>query len=214
MNIGNQTDYWNKVSNNKEFTTELDISLMDKFVDKEGLIVDYGCGYGRTLNDLYLHGYRNLLGFDYASAMIQRGRREYPYLNLQTCQDNKIACAPDSVSLVILFAVLTCIIDNDKQEELLNEIMRVLKPGSILYINDFLINSDDRNLERYRRYAGKYHTYGVFELPEGALLRHHEESWITTLTRQFKQEYYKQITFQTMNGHTSHGFIFIGRKKG
>ncbi|MBB3187516.1 class I SAM-dependent methyltransferase [Microbacter margulisiae] len=214
MDIENQTDYWNKVSNDKEFTTRLDMSLIDKFVDKEALIVDYGCGYGRTLNELYLHGYRNLLGFDYASAMIQRGQREYPYLNLQTCQDNKIACEADSVSLVILFAVLTCIIDNDKQEELINEIIRVLKPGGMIYINDFLINSDDRNLERYRMYAGKYNTYGVFELPEGAVLRHHEESWITTLTEQFKKEHYQRITFQTMNGHTSNGFIFMGRKKG
>lgn len=39
--------------------------------------------------------------------------------------------------MIILFAVLTCITEDEKQNALINEIKRVLKPGGIIYINDF-----------------------------------------------------------------------------
>ncbi|MDP7980208.1 hypothetical protein [Bacillus multifaciens] len=34
---------------------------------------------------------------------------------------------------------------------------------------------DERHIERYTKYHEKYHTYGVFELADGAVLRHHHE---------------------------------------
>jgi len=213
MKYNNQIEYWNTVSKEKEFSTSLDFKLIADYLKIDSLIVDYGCGYGRTLNELYSQGFKNLMGFDYASEMIEYGKNKFPYLNLQTSENNRIECDSNSVDLVILFAVLTCIIDNDMQEELINEIKRVLKPGGLIYINDFLINSDERNLDRYNKFADKYGTYGVFELIEGAIVRHHEENRIFKLTKDFSKETYKKIQFTTMNGNVSNGFIFIGQKK-
>ena len=212
MKFDDQIDYWNKVSKEKEFTTSLDLKLLSDYIRPDSLIVDYGCGYGRTLEELYKQGFKNLIGFDFASEMIERGKLEFPYLNLKTSENNRIDCHSNSVDLVILFAVLTCIIDNELQRELMSEIKRILKPGGLIYINDFLVNSDERNLERYNKFAIKYKTYGVFELPEGAVLRHHEENWIAILTKDYIKETYKRIEFKTMNGNISNGFIFIGRK--
>jgi SAM-dependent methyltransferase len=213
MTFDNQKDYWNKVARDKEFTTSVDLELIAPFLTTNALIVDYGCGYGRTLNELYAHGFKNSIGFDFSDEMIQRGRLEYPHLNLKTGKNNKIDCFSDSVDLVILFAVLTCIIDNNKQKQLLEEISRVLKPEGFIYINDFLLNNDERNLQRYKASADKYGTFGVFELPEGAILRHHDEKWIPELTAGFKQEALKKIEFKTMNDHVSNGFVFLGRKQ-
>ncbi len=68
---------------------------------------------------------------------------------------------------------------NDKEQiALLKEIKRVLKPNGILYINDFLLNTDERNIERYKLFQDKYQKYGVFELPEGAAVRHHDIKWV------------------------------------
>ena len=209
----NQKSYWNKVAPTKNFTTTLDFNLIPDSIKKESLIVDYGCGYGRTLNELHARGFNNLLGFDFASDMIERGGEEFPYLDLKTSKDNKIDCESGSVDMVILFAVLTCIIEDEKQDSLIKEISRVLKPGGIIYINDFLVNTDERNTKRYNQFLEKYGTYGVFELPEGAVLRHHEESHVSQLTKGFVKETYKTIQFKTMNGHISNGFVFIGKKK-
>jgi ubiquinone/menaquinone biosynthesis C-methylase UbiE len=212
MKFANQIEYWNTVSKEKEFTTSIDVKLISDHIKTDSLIVDYGCGYGRILDELYSHGFKNSIGFDFASDMIERGKTEFPYLNLKTSRNNRIDCDSNSVDLVILFAVLTCIIDNEMQKELMNEIKRVLKPGGLIYINDFLVNSDERNVDRYNKFANKYGTYGVFELTEGAILRHHEENWISELTKDFFKETYKKVKFKTMNGNISNGFIFIGRK--
>jgi ubiquinone/menaquinone biosynthesis C-methylase UbiE len=76
-----------------------------------------------------------------------------------------------------LFAVLTYIPSDDDQRVLLAEVRRVLRPEGILYISDLLINTDLRNLERYERDADQFGVYGVFELPEGVIVRHHREEW-------------------------------------
>ena len=212
MNYKNQIEYWNTESQNKKFTTTLDFHLISDYLNPDSLIVDYGCGYGRTLNELHTIGFTNLIGFDYASEMIERGKMEFPYLNLNTSTNNRIDCASNSVDMVILFAILTCIIDNEAQRHLIAEIERVLKPNGLIYINDFLVNSDLRNLYRYNKFENKYSNYGVFELAEGAILRHHEESWIFSLTENYNREIYKRISFKTMNGNISNGFAFIGRK--
>lgn len=212
MKYKNQLEYWNAVSQEKEFTTFLDFQLISDYLNPDSLIVDYGCGYGRTLNEFHKFGFRKLIGFDYASEMIERGKTEFPYLDLKISTKNSIDCTSNSVDMVILFAVLTCISNNEAQKQLINEIERVLKPNGLIYINDFLVNSDLRNLERYDKFKNKYGNYGVFELPEGAVLRHHVKDWIFSLTENYNRDIYKKISFKTMNGNISNGFVFIGRK--
>lgn len=205
-----QDEYWNSVSGKKEFTTPFQAEAFSRFVKRESRILDVGCGYGRTLDELYHNGYRNLIGIDFSSGMIERGKQQFPYLDLRVKENDTIALPDGSVDAVILFAVLTCIQTNGEQEQLLREIKRVLKPQGILYVNDFLLNTDERNLSRYEKFKEVYGTYGVFELPEGAVCRHHDEAWIKQLLGDFSELEYSHLTFTTMNGNKSNGFYFIG----
>ncbi len=211
MEVKKQKEYWESVSQKKNFTTPFQADEFEKNVKKDGFVLDIGCGYGRTLNELHQLGYSNLLGMDFSQGMVERGHRTYPYLNLKVMQEGKIDMADSSVDAVILFAVLTCISNNAEQLKLVREIHRVLKPGGVIYVNDFLLNQDQRNLDRYDKYQERYGTYGVFELPEGAVLRHHDESWIRELLSDFQEISFRHLTFTTMNGHTSNGFYFLGR---
>lgn len=205
--------YWNSVSDTKNFATPFQIDEFQKFVRQDAIILDVGCGYGRTLNELKQYGYHNLIGIDFSEGMIRRGRKEFPELDLRVKESDTIELPDCSVDAVILFAVLTCIISNTEQQYLINEIQRVLKPGGILYINDFLLNTDERNITRYNASASKYNTYGVFELPEGAIVRHHSEDWIKELLESFSDKEYERLTFTTMNGNKSNGFFYIGSKR-
>ena len=206
-----QVEYWNGVSEQKEFTTPFQAEQFAKYVKKDSTILDVGCGYGRTLDELYHNDYHNLIGIDFSSGMIERGKHQFPYLDLRVKKDAKIALPDASVDAVILFAVLTCIRTNEEQEQLLSEIKRVMKPQGILYVNDFLLNADERNLSRYKKYKDIYGIYGVFELPEGAVCRHHDITWIKQLLNDFAELEYEDLTFTTMNGHKSNGFYFIGK---
>lgn len=81
--------------------------------------------------------------------MIERGKEQFPHLDLRVKDGAAIDLPDQSAEAVILFAVLTCIPSSQEQKELIEEIDRVLKPGGILYVNDFLLNTDERNTSRY-----------------------------------------------------------------
>ena len=148
----------------REFTTPFQAGEFSKYVKRDNSILDVGCGYGRTLGELYYNGYRNLIGIDFSKGMIARGKQQFPYLDLRVKDDAKISLPDASIDAVILFAVLTCIRTNEGQEQLLSEIKRILKPQGILYVNDFLLNTDERNLTRYAKYK---ETYGIYSLISG-----------------------------------------------
>ena len=205
-----QKEYWDSVSEKKEFTAPFQAEEFAEYVKQDSCILDVGCGYGRTMNELYQRGYRNLTGIDFSAGMIERGKVQFPYLDLRVKEDERIDLPDKSVDAVILFAVLTCIRTDEEQKKLIAEIQRVLKPRGILYVNDFLLNTDERNVSRYEKYWKTYGIYGVFELLEGAVCRHHNEAWIRQLLNPFSQLEYSHLTFTTMNGHQSNGFYFIG----
>ena len=207
-----QKEYWDSVSEKKEFTTPFQAEEFSKYVHKDSLIVDIGCGYGRTLNELSGFEFKNLIEFDFSDEMIERGKRQFPGLDLRVKKNELVDMPDESVDAVILFAVLTCRYKDEEQKKLISEIRRILKSGGVLYVNDFLLNTDDRNLDRYRKFENEFGVFGVFELLEGAIVRHHSEESIKELLGDFAEKEYSNLTFTTMNGHTSNGFFFIGAK--
>lgn len=208
--------YWDSVSEKKEFTTPFQIEEFSKFVEKDGTVLDVGCGYGRTLEELHQLDFQHLIGIDFSDDMIKRGHVQFPHLDLRVKKDETIDMPDESVDAVILFAVLTCIASNEEQQELIREIYRVLKPGGILYVNDFLLNTDERNISRYDAYHKEHGgEYGTFALPEGAICRHHDKIWMKELLEHaggFDKMAFEHLTFTTMNGNKSNGFYFIGKK--
>ncbi|EPY2273637.1 class I SAM-dependent methyltransferase [Clostridium sporogenes] len=208
-----QKAYWNDVAHKKEFTTPFHFKEFAKYVRKDARILDVGCGYGRTLEQLYQNGYKNLIGIDFSEKMIQRGKKQYPYLDLRVKLQDSIELKSESCDAVILFAVLTCIINNQEQLKLLKDIERVLKPGGILYINDFLLNTDERNVSRYNIFLEKHQKYGVFELPDGAIVRHHHINWVEKCVNSFEKLSLNQVVYTTMNGNKSNGYYYLGRKR-
>ena len=211
----NPIDYWNSLAVTKTFTTDFKLEIFGARVPRDAQILDVGCGYGRILAELWANGYRNLTGLDPADALIRRGQSLFPHLHLVPQKNPAVLDVPDSsVDAVLLCAVLTCVVQDDAQERLVGEIHRVLKPGGIVYCSDFLLNDDSRNQERYQRFADRHGTFGIFELPEGALLRHHAEHHIRRLFAAFQPDCYETVTFQTMNGHTSRGFYLTAVKPG
>ncbi len=210
-----QTDYWNRVAAEKRFSHPVNLEWLSRYAasgTRQPFILDYGCGYGRTLALLSAAGFEKILGIDFSAGMLARCRSELAGVRLVRNSGQGLPLKDDSIDIVILFAVLTCIPHSDQQRNQIAELRRVLQPRGLLYISDLLINDDARNRERYQRYADDYGCYGVFELPEGVVVRHHDRQWMAELTSSFEPLEFETMSVTTMNGNQSSAFQYLGRK--
>jgi ubiquinone/menaquinone biosynthesis C-methylase UbiE len=162
------------------------------------------------LGELFNEGYENLIGLDFSPAMIAAARAQYPEITFEVVQSSTIPLPDSSVDGVLLFSVLTCIPTNEGQRALLREVHRVLSRGGLLYISDLWLQKDERNLTRYARDEQKYGVYGVFDLPEGVTVRHHDPAWIETLTSDFEMVALDHLDVVTMNGNPAQAFQWFG----
>jgi SAM-dependent methyltransferase len=211
--LASQVNYWDSVAQKKRFSHPLRLEWLEGYLDSRARVLDYGCGYGRTLRELVRAGYRNAVGVDFSEAMLTRCRQEFPQVNLIRNDGRTLPFETASMNAVLLFATLTCIPQDEAQRALVAEVERVLRPGGLLYISDLLLNEDARNRERYERYSEVYGAFGVFELPEGVVVRHHRREWIEELTGSFAQLEYEPFSVMTMNGNTSAAFQYLGRRE-
>lgn len=212
MDTSKQKAYWDKVAGYKNFTTPLSVELLKQYLRPDSRILDFGCGQGRILQQLKNEGFLNLSGVDISKNMIGISGKNLPGADFRVNSGVTIPYNDSSFDCVIIAAVLTCIISSDEQRKLLAEIKRILVPEGLVYINDFLINDDQRNISRYEEYEKKYGIYGVFEIEEGVTMRHHKLDWISELTSSFTKLLFEEKMYTTMNGHVSEGFCFIGVK--
>lgn len=208
-----QISYWDRVAPEKRFSHPLRLDWLGRYLkNPQAKILDYGCGYGRTLAELSAAGHENIFGADFSEAMLARSRDEVTHSKVVRNDGRNLPFKAGSFDLVLLFAVLTCIPDSADQRVLITEVERVLRPGGLVYFSDLLVNTDQRNRERYQQYAATYECYGVFELPEGVVVRHHRREWIEELTNPFQQLEYVPFKVTTMNGNASAAFQYLGRK--
>ena len=210
IDLNSQYEYWNTTGTKKSFAHPLNLRRVRQWMSDEGCILDFGCGYGRVLGELYKEGYDKLIGLDFSPAMIAAARAQYPEIAFEQIESLTIPLPDASVDGVLLFSVLTCIPTDEGQRELLKEVNRVLSRGGLLYISDLWLQTDERNLTRYARDEQKYGIYGVFDLPEGVTVRHHDPKWIETLTSDFTTVALDELEVVTMNGNPAKAFQWFG----
>ena len=211
--IGHQTEYWNRSGPGKPFTHPVNLDRLEQFLSHESRILDFGCGYGRVLAMLRERGFTNLVGVDHASSLIALARERHPNIPFEELPDPlHLPFAENSFDGVLLIAVLTCIPSDENQVAIMNELRRVLRPGGVMYLSDLWLQTDTRNIERYARGQEKHGVYGVFDLPEGVTLRHHDRKWIEELTSRFEKLVQDEVETRTMNGNSASGFQLFCRK--
>jgi SAM-dependent methyltransferase len=212
VGLDNQVEYWNSTGTGKTFGHPLEPSWLAD-VDRAAHVLDYGCGYGRLAGLLAGQGFTNVEGVDVASRLVARARALWPAARFTVLDHPPVLPYADgNVDVVLLFAVLTCIPGDVAQRELVAELRRVLRPGGLLYVSDLCLQEDERNRSRYRQFAAKYGTYGVFETGDGAICRHHSPEWLRGLMTAFDVVATREIPVQTMNGRPARATQLLAAK--
>ncbi|MBI4476553.1 MAG: class I SAM-dependent methyltransferase [Acidobacteria bacterium] len=209
----NQRAFWNTVAATKTFSHPLDVARFSSLVSREASVLDYGCGYGRVCRELRSAGYSNIIGVDPSSAMIDRARAENPGITFQILDSDTLPFMAAPFDAVLLFSVLTCIVDDGEQHSVVREIERALRRGGILYVSDILLQEDDRNRERYDTGVRAFGRYGVFELEPGVRFRHLPRAWVEELMSGFVPLDFVEIEVTTMNGNPAKAFQYWGAKR-
>lgn len=204
--------YWNEIGSQKNFEDPLHLERLAPFVTQDAAIMEYGCGYGRLLQYLHTQGYSNLQGFDLAPNMIERGNRKNPNLKLAALEQSAIVPLKDhSIDAIIISTVLCCIVSQEAQKAVIEEVLRLLKPKGVLYLSDFLICKHPSYEEKYQRGLESYKDWGVYTTSEGVAVRHHTTNWIMKLLEPFDIQWFEQFDFKTMNNNVARSFHCIAQ---
>jgi SAM-dependent methyltransferase len=210
--LENQLVYWNSTDTAKTFTHPVEFVWLDG-LDREARILDYGCGYGRIAGLLRDLGFHGVEGVDIAPNLVERARIQWPAVSFDVLDaPPALPHAYASVDAVLLFAVLTCVPTDEGQEQLITELLRLLRPGGILYLSDLCLQDDQRNRARYEAFAAKYGTFGVFETDDGAVCRHHTMDRFDRLLGGFELVTAREISVDTMNGRPAKAVQMLASK--
>jgi SAM-dependent methyltransferase len=211
--LTNHVAYWDGVGATKTFTHPVNFTWLAE-VSPNARILDYGCGYGRVMAELNEQGFRDVSGVDLSPALISRGRQLRLDLRFEVLESPPtVPHASASFDVVLLFAVLTCIPNDDAQRALIAELIRVLAPGGLLYLSDMVLQDDERNRARYTAYAEEYDTpHGVFATGDGAVCRHHHITELRSYLKDLNVLHERRIDVTTMNRHRSKAVQLLARK--
>ena len=157
-------------------------------------------------------GWRNAVGVDFAAGMIARGLREHPGLDLRHIEGLPLAESDGAFDAAILFAVLTCIPADAEQRALIAELQRLIRPGGLLYVSDYLLQTDARYLARYAAGKARHGVLGVWDRDDGAIFRHHTRQALDALLTGFEPVAQREVETVTLSGASATAIQLLVRR--
>ncbi|MFW5415589.1 class I SAM-dependent methyltransferase [Nocardiopsis sp. CNT-189] len=201
--------YWEGPGAAKDFTHPVPYRLLREHLGPGARVLDLGCGYGRVLRELADAGYR-AVGTDPSAALIARGRRERPDLDLRHVPGPPLPFPDGSFDAVLLVSVLAVVPDGAEQRRIAAEAERLCAPGGTVLLCDFPLQDHPRHTERYAASASPVH--GVFTTPDGGVFRHHDPAHLAALFPGCTRVHAEEVEMTSMNGHPIRGLQWLLRR--
>src|SRR5579885_2619116 len=106
----------------------------------EKKILDVGCGSGGTLQSFLRYGASatHLYGIDLAEHRIERARSVNPVMHWYAGSAHQLPYEDASFDLVTSFVLFSSILSESLRQKIAGEIWRVLKPGGLIVLHDFV----------------------------------------------------------------------------
>lgn len=202
------TAFWNTAVEKKSFGHPLPASVVSHFC-KPGRVLDFGCGTGRLAGQLVREGF-DVAGIDSSIGMLNKAQS-----NLSNCDfrlyEGSLSWDSNDFDAVMLVALLTSVPNRGDQARVIGETTRVLKVGGYIFVSDMPIQWSNRYVSRYKNGMKKYNDFGVFEIPNGGIVRHHQLSYFLQLMSPFYTLMLEPYEVTTMNGNQATAIRYLGQ---
>jgi SAM-dependent methyltransferase len=110
-------------------------------------ILDLGVGGGRTVKALTAIS-ADYRGIDYVEEMVALCKETFPHLQFSWADARDLSLfGSNTFSLVFFSCTGICMVDHDGRIKILNEVLRVLRPGGI-----FIFSSGNRNRKKHHQF--------------------------------------------------------------
>lgn len=165
--VENVVDYYKELCQNGCF--EYESVIIERYFPKKSMVLDIGCGAGRTTIALKEDGYK-VVGIDYSVKMIEtaiRLNREIDYYVQDARNMDFEDCSFDCA--IFSFNGLMLLERFEERKQVLLEIRRVLKLNGIFFFTTpFLDNKIDKGYwnEKVRKYGKNFEQLSSTELLE------------------------------------------------
>ena len=146
MKQNNQEEIWNAIAEPwAEFRLKPIDEVVDFLKDKKGKILDLGCGNGKHFSSMK----GEIYGVDFSENMLKFAKeiseKNKLNANLTRTSADYLPFKNDFFDAAICVAVIHCIPEEEKREEALKELFRVLKPKAEAWISVW-----DKNQESFK----------------------------------------------------------------
>jgi SAM-dependent methyltransferase len=202
--------YWEANAEAYTFAHPLDLDWIAG-LPEGARILDFGCGYGRLTAELAAAGWR-AVGVDFSAGMIERGQRAHPGLELRQIEGLPLAEPDGAFDAALLVAVLTCIPDDAGQRALIAELARLIRPGGLLCVSDYLLQTGARHAARYSAGLARHGLYGVWDRDDGGVFRHHTREALDALLAGFEPVAERAVETKTLSGAKTTAIQLLTRK--
>lgn len=138
--------------------TEMEKEVVLKYAKGKKNCLEVGCATGKLTNWLYQNGIKNIQGIEISPLMVERARKNFPYLDITIGDVTELKYSDESLDF-IFFNCLDYLYPYSKRAEAISEIMRVLKPNGI-----FLCNLHIKKIFRKSGYQEQETAIGNFKV--------------------------------------------------
>jgi len=141
---------------------------------KPGLTADIGCGSGREVAWLTVHGFQ-AVGYDPSEGLLQEARKRYPQLDFKTAALPELAGIDDDTFDNVLCETVIMHLGRDAIAPSVRRLLTILKPNGIMYLSWRVSPSDQRDCHG-RLYAAFDKDLVLRDLAATAILLNQEET--------------------------------------
>ena len=208
-------EIWNEQSKLQNFVTPDRVEFMDSLkIDKSSVILDLGCGYGRTLHGLWNLGYKKLIGIDYSDGMLDVARRNNPEIKfIKGAIPNELPVI-NECNVVYFLTVANCIISDYDLYCVFKYIHNILVKDGVLVFDDYIFSTEEGYKRRYISGLIEFGHYGLFRSNMNEIFRHRSKSTFNNIISEFFNiENWFIQNANSMNNRITKLINYIGRRK-